>query len=146
VAISALTYNYPEIAGSNTAIISFSLNSNWLMVCSENKPAYFSKLCESSNIFNFDNIKSELEKAEELLSSKVKYLFLSGESLTPEIINDFKKSLSNKFNVINRLNAFRMLTTKLDSDHREYCNRMAHVFPSCIGAGMPESGQIIKVI
>jgi len=143
--ISSLNFNYPEISNENTAIISFGINSSWLVVCAEGKPAYFTLLNDFSNN-SISNLKIEFEKSEELLSSKIKYLFMSGEALTPQLMNDFKKSFSKSFTVISRLNAFRMLTTKLDNDYREYCNRMAHVFPACLGAGFPNNFQITNVI
>lgn len=142
---SSLKYNYPEIKNEPSAIFNFGSKQVNVLVIKDGLLIYQSQiLCETEYILN-EILRKEIEKVEDLSEEKINNLFLAGEFFTPEILEDLRKQFSNNIKSINRFNSFRMLTTNLGREYREYCSRMAHVFPPCIGGGLPACFEIINV-
>ncbi|MFH1051582.1 MAG: hypothetical protein V1779_11730 [bacterium] len=143
--MTSFFYNYPEVYTKISAIISFGVNSTEFTVCSQENLLYFSQLKDKDNSNLLSNLLNEFEKAEELLAEKIQFCFLSGESLSSEFIEEVKSYFNKPELRISRFNSFRMLTTNLGNGYREYCSRMAHVFPPCIGAGLPDKNKEITI-
>jgi hypothetical protein len=144
--VSAYYLNYPENADKLTVLILLGFNSSSLTICKGKDILYYSEINFENHLQVIENLQREMEKTRDLIKGNYDNLILHGEALTPMILEEYKKVFSNKFPFIGRLNAFRMLTTRLGNEYREYCNRMAHVYPACIGGGMKENSGIIKVI
>lgn len=144
--VHAYDLNYPENSSKLSVLLFFGFKFSSVTVCKGKEMLYYSGMNYDNHLLEIENFQREIEKAKELINEDFDNLFLYGEALTPMILEEYKKAFRNKFSFISRLNAFRMLTTKLGGEYREYCNRMAHVYPACVGAGINENLDVIKII
>ncbi len=126
-------YNYPD---KNWEVIAFfNISGNFIdfTILFEKELLHYSIIATSTD----PEISFILDEA--IMNSTLKYnvkiesIFLFGSKLNKYIFDESKKLFSAKSIDCNRLNAFRMIETKLDARKREYCSRMAHIFPPCIG-------------
>ncbi len=140
---AALLYNYPEQV-ENTVIV-FGIQEHFadVSVLRSGALAYYGLLPLNAKTNIPELFEQELEK---LLSEYIPFAdaaFVYGIGLTPALFREIKSSLSLP---VQRLNAFRMMTTPLDPSTREYCARNAHLFPPIVGAVLPElqAAEIIR--
>ncbi|MFN8360868.1 MAG: hypothetical protein U0264_13220 [Candidatus Kapaibacterium sp.] len=140
---AALLYNYPEQA-ENTVIV-FGIQEHFadVSVLRSGSLAYYGLLPLNAKTNIPELFEQELEK---LLSEYIPFAdaaFVYGIGLTPALLREIAGTLSLP---VQRLNAFRMMTTPLDPADREYCARNAHLFPPIVGALLPElqAGEIIR--
>ena len=70
---------------------------------------------------------------------------LFGIGLNYDVLTQVKGELSGLTNDVIRLNSFRMFSTDLDMRVKEYCARVAHIYPPCIGGCLPSYHQKIDL-
>ncbi|MBK9249642.1 MAG: hypothetical protein IPM69_16365 [Ignavibacteria bacterium] len=140
---AALMYNYPEQA-DNTVII-FRIQEHFadVSVLRSGLLAYYGLLPLNDRSAIPEIFEQELEK---LLSEYIPFVdsaFVYGRGLTPTLLRDISQTLSLP---VQRLNAFRMMSTPLDPRTREYCAKNAHLYPPIVGAVLPElqAAEIIR--
>lgn len=142
---SAFLYNYPE--HSFKTVVLFGIQGQFIdvSVLQSGKPIYYNLLSfTDAKQFN-QIIKIEVNK---LLSDYVGFLdaaYFFGTDLNKNLMNSAKNSLKEFISDVGRLNAFRMLITKLDDRTRQYCSRTQHIYPPCIGACLPSYQEKIDI-
>lgn len=130
---NAYIYNYPDKNWKRVAF--FNLSSNFIdfTILDGNELLHYSIIATSTE----PEIGLILDEA--LMNASTRYkvdidaVFLFGSKLNIFILEETKKLLSLKSIECNRLNAFRMMESRLSTRKKEYCSRMAHVFSPCIG-------------
>ena len=137
-AINAFHYNYPDksehiniIVHLNQNILEFAILKNQQILGYE----FF-------DITNEPNISAAIESKINNISNQLNIEEING-------IYFFGQNLSKKLYVecweigmmlcydSKRLNPFRMFDTVLENRDNEYCSRMFHTFPACIGGALP---------
>jgi len=93
-----------------------------------------------------DSLEKEFDKLTSDYISHLDGLYFFGTGLKAEHIEIAKEKLSKKIPLIGRLNAFRMMTTSLSQREREYCSRVSHIFPPCIGGCFPAYHEHIQLV
>lgn len=137
-AANAFLYNYPELIDKYSVIAGAQNNYLDITILKNNQLIYLGLV----NYHNTTEIPELLEQEINKLIGKAVPkldggLFYYG--------NDINKDVSMALWEISmllgfegkRLNAFRMLKTKLDTRDREYISRTLQIYPSCIGATIP---------
>lgn len=146
---TAFLYNYPEFADKNVMLIGVEKKFVDISVVKGQKPIYYNtakykQLNELGEIMmiEFDTIQTEFVE-------KVDATFFYGPQLTHEFLEMMKPNVLAFVSETGRVNAFRMMKTKLDKRDREYASRAAHIFPPCIGSAIPSYYKklaIVKVV
>ncbi|MCX6148577.1 MAG: hypothetical protein NTW25_15190 [Candidatus Kapabacteria bacterium] len=142
---SAFLYNYPEMMDKNVIIIGVQDQFMDVSVISAGKPIYYDlvSLGDKSEIGNV--FEAEYEKLTKTAIQNIDCAYFFGTGLTRDMyISVWETSMLLGIG-IGRLNAFRMITTKLDSRDREYCSRTMHIYPPCIGSSFPAYHEKIKL-
>ncbi len=142
---SALLYNYPEYFNKNVGVfniqegfIDFSvINGKQFIAYSLIK---YGKLEEIPDLMirNLEGIGKEM-------GIEFDSCFLFGISLTRDLFKTIASKLSKHIPTINKLNPLRMFTANLSQRERDYCARIAHILPPCIGASIPVYHNRIKI-
>lgn len=134
---NAHVFNYPQELNKNIALLSVQKPFLDFSIIRNGKPLYYSAI----RVNNDDDIASLFEQ--EITKAKTDYVdtidsaYYFGASLTKEIsLSCWETSMMMGFEG-KRLNPFRMLKTDLDERTKEYCSRVFHLYPACIGASMP---------
>lgn len=136
---SALAYNYPERKKENSVVCTIGQNSLEVSTVHAGIPVYY----YSINLYKIEQLSklivNEVDKNTKHYLNNIDSVYLCGEGLDYYLADDIKSNLKSIVPNTYQLNAFRMLTTSLGKEHREYCSLMSHVFPACIGAVLPSS-------
>ncbi len=137
-AANAFLYNYPELAEKYSVIVGAQNNYMDITILKSNQLVYL-------GLVNYQNTA----EIPELLEQEINKLM---GNVVPELNgglfyygNDINKEVAMALWEISmllglegkRLNAFRMIKTKLDTRDREYISRTLQIYPSCIGAAIP---------
>ncbi len=134
---SALLYNYPEQKEKATALLSIQQQFVDLSVIKNGLPIYYSLV----NFNSPEDIGAICENEfNKIMTDYVDYVetaFFCGSGLTAEIYQKGESKLAEFLMTGMRLNAFRLVSANLDQRDTEYCSRVSHIFPACIGAGIP---------
>lgn len=134
---NALLYNYPEQKEKATALLSIQQQFVDLSVVKNGKPIYYSLV----NFNSSDDIGAICENEfNKIMTDYVDYVetaFFCGSGLTLEIYQKGESKLAEFLMTAVRLNAFRLVSSDLDQRDKEYCSRVSHIFPACIGAAIP---------
>ncbi len=134
---NALLYNYPEQKEKATALMSIQQQFVDLSVIKNGKPIYYSLV----NFNSADDIGAICENEfNKIMTDYVDYVetaFFCGSGLTSEIYQKGEAKLAEFLMTAVRLNAFRLISSDFDQRDREYCSRVSHIFPACIGAAIP---------
>lgn len=144
---NAYIYNYPENIYKTTAIVGVQNNFIDLSIIQNMKPIYYDLIsCSDKNqlgellIDEFNNISNFIVK-------NIDEVFFFGTGLTMELLDITKKTFKKKdFDVsVERLNAFRMISTQLSQREIDYCSRTFHIYPPCIGASFKSYHERIQI-
>jgi Tfp pilus assembly PilM family ATPase len=142
---TAFLYNYPEAMDKTTIIMGVQDQFIDVSLIKNNKPAYY-------NLLSFSNKEKFAELIEEAyntikkdITDQIDGIYFFGTGLTKQLYFSAWEMASLLELETNRLNAFRMLTTDLDQRQKDYCSRLQHVFPPCIGAAIPEYHKRIRL-
>lgn len=142
---TAFMYNYPERAEQVVALFGFQGNFVDISVIKQGKPLYYN----IAILKDLDKIgelcDSQFQKILTSYVGKIDAVFFFGSGLTIKMFKLSSESASMKGIESHRFNAFRMMETKLDSREREYCSRVSHIFPPCIGGGIPAYHERFKL-
>ncbi|MBL7974162.1 MAG: hypothetical protein JNJ85_04585 [Candidatus Kapabacteria bacterium] len=135
---ASFRYNYPEWSTKAIAVFGITDNHIETSVLNRGELSYYNSVPFAHSGSISDICDSEIEK---ILSAYAPFLdgcFLYGDDVTKEILTAVQLRLAGLLPSIERLNGFRMTTTSLDSRHKEYCTRMAHVYVPGTGAVIPQ--------
>lgn len=142
----ALLYNYPEFKAKNLAI--FNIQENFID---------FSSI-RGRNLLSYDLlrfpekkeipiiIKNSIISKESEIGINFDSVFLFGEGLNRSLFNDIYNAVISNVEQVKRLNAFRLFRSEVDTETKELCASLAHLFPPCIGASIPSYHDKIKII
>ena len=143
---SAFIYNYPEHADKNIALVGIQNKFADISILTNKSPQYYS-LASLSEINKFGGlIEKEFDKLTTEYIQSLDGIFFFGTGLTNEHIEIARDTLGKKVNLIGRLNAFRMMKASLSQREREYCSRVSHIFPPCIGGCFPAYHERFKLV
>ena len=133
----AVYFNYPEFADQCHITIGISSDFIDFSVMKDQTPVYY-------NWFNYEfptEINhlciSEIQNITGNYYSDTSAVFLYGEGLTKQILDNLKSQLNGLGDSTFRLNPFRMMSTQLSRRLQDYCIRTAHLYPPCIGGMLP---------
>ncbi len=144
-AISGFFYNYPELADGTIAIFGIQNNFVDITLMAMGKMIYYNLAPINDENELADICTQEYDK---LLASHADYIdkaYLFGAGLTKDAYLKVKEESVKKGIDVQRLNAFRMMSTELNQRERDYCSRVSHVFPPCIGGALPAFFERIKI-
>lgn len=140
----ALLYNYPDQTENTIIVIGIQNRFADISVLKKGVLAYYGIVP-----YNFKEDVGKIfdKEIEKLLSEYIPFAdsaYIFGPGLTSEVLSLISKILPLP---IQRLNPFRMMTTKLSNLDREYCTKAAHLFPANIGTSLPQiqSEDMIKL-
>lgn len=140
-----LLYNYPDFFDKNVAL--FNIQENFIDFSSiRGKELLSYDLLKFSDSFEIPEIikGSIIAKISEI-ATKFDGVFLFGSGLNREMLNLITNTISSEVPQVKRLNAFRLVRGNVDSQTREFCSVMAHLFPPCVGASIPSYHEKIKI-
>jgi len=143
---STFLYNYPELINNTIVILGIQEKFIDVSILREGKLLYY-------DLASFNSVKelgiicqTEITK---LLSGTVSFIdqvFVFGNSLTSESLSQAHAALFGIIQKVDRLNAFRMVTTNLDQRTKEYCSRTSHLFVPCIGSALLDPHKVSFVL
>jgi Tfp pilus assembly PilM family ATPase len=143
-ALSAMNYNYPEKKENYNMQV--CLGKNTLEISTSSKGIIqnyqASKFNKEQNLTNqiIDKINDIMKTFNQYSGDQenIKTIFVYGEGMNYNITEELKKYFKETQIEILILNAFRMFTTGLSVEHRQYCSLMSHVFPPGVGSCLPD--------
>lgn len=143
---STFLYNYPELINNTIVILGIQEKFLDVSILREAKLLYY-------DLASFNSVKelgiicqTEITK---LLSGTVSFIdqvFVFGNSLTAESLSQAHAALFGIIQKVERLNAFRMVTTDLDQRTKEYCSRTSHLFVPCIGSALLDPHKVSFIL
>jgi hypothetical protein len=142
---STFLYNYPERKHETVAIIGVSNNFLDISIIKAGKPVYYNLAKLKDREMIGDVCLEEFEKVTGIYVEKIDSAYLFGEGLDIDMLVIAQSLIMMSVPNVGKLNAFRMFTTDMDKRNRDYCSRMAHIFPPCIGGNLPAYHQKIKM-
>ncbi|HYF02061.1 MAG TPA: hypothetical protein VEC36_01700, partial [Patescibacteria group bacterium] len=83
---------------------------------------------------------------QKLLAEYVPFIdaaFLFGSGLTKPMLEAAQSVIPVQ---VERLNSFRMMKPELDDRARQYASRVAHIFPACVGGGLPPMQESMLIV
>lgn len=142
---TAFSYNYPDSMDKTIMIMGIQDQFIDLSLIKNTKPAYYNLLSFSNKEKLGEMIEEEYNKLKEEVSETIDGIYFFGTGLTKDLYFQAWEMAAFLDLQTNRLNAFRMITTDLDQRAQEYCSRMQHVLPPCIGAAIPDYHNRIRL-
>lgn len=142
---SAFLYNYPEMADKVVAILGYQGQFLDLSVLKNGKPIYYNLSSLSNENDIPDIIDKEYNKLIADYVDQVDAAYYFGNALNK--VNSIMMWESCSLMMVmeaKRLNAFRMMKSSLDQRQKDYCSRVFHLYPPCIGGCMPSKHEVIK--
>lgn len=134
---NSLLYNFPGQMEKAVALVSIQQQFIDLSVVKNSQPIYYSLV----NFNSPDEIPAICENEfNKIMTDYVDYVetaFFFGSGLTLEIYKKAEAKLTEFLMTSVRLNSFRLVSTQLGQREKDYCSRVAHIFPACIGAAVP---------
>lgn len=143
---SSFLYNYPEAA--NKTIMIFGIQEQFIdvSIVKNTKPAYYNLLSLSNPDKLGEMFEEEFNKVKETTVEQIDGAYFFGMGLTKELyFHAWETSMAIGLET-GRMNAFRMVTTDLDKRRKDYCSRIMHIAPPCIGAHIPAYHERIRLI
>lgn len=141
--INSLLYNYPNQKEKAAAVLNLHNEYIDVVVVKEAKPIYYSQVYFDS----IDELDSILEEEfNTIMTDYIDYVetaFFCGNYLTVDILAQGEAKLADFLMTGFRLNTFKMVRTNLEQREKEYCSRTAHIYTPCIGAILPNDGNVI---
>lgn len=142
---SAFMYNYPERNKETVAIVGVGQQFVDVSVIKAGIPVYYNLAKLKDKEMIGDVCLEEFERITKNYAERIDSAYLFGEGLNIDMLVIAQSFLMGTVENVGKLNGFRMFTSQLDKRQRDYCSRMAHVFPPCIGGNMPSYYQKIKM-
>ncbi len=134
---NSLYYNYPELGRENNAVFGIHADYIELSLMSGSNFVYYNHLALPANDAFPSMVKSEYEKLTKSYIDSIDNIFFWGEGLKKEYIDMTKLTLEGNVKNVSRLNSFRMMSSTLPENERDYCVRIGHIITPCIGAVLP---------
>jgi hypothetical protein len=142
---TAFMYNYPERSEQTVALFGIQGNFVDISVIRQGKPLYYNiAILQDLNKIG-ELCDSQFQKIIASYTRKIDGAFFFGSGLTKNLFKMASESAQIRGIESFRLNAFRMMGAKLEDREREYCTRVAHVYPPCIGGGIPAYHERFKL-
>lgn len=142
---NAFMYNYPEHYSDNIALLGIQSHFLDLSIINSGDILYY-------NLFSYpdpDEILNicmrEFNKFNNLGTGRLNAAYLFGAGLNKGLFQKISSNLVDLDIEIKRLNAFRLFSTTLGDREKEYCARISHILPPCIGAFLPSYHERIKL-
>jgi len=143
---TSFLYNYPENAEKTNIVFGIQEQFIDVSVIKNAKPAYYNLLSISSPDKIGELFEEEYNKIIANFADQVDGAYFFGMGLTKEIyFQVWETAMAIGIMETGRLNAFRMVETTLDQRRRDYCSRMMHVLPPCVGSTIPAYHQTIPL-
>ncbi|MBX3043290.1 MAG: hypothetical protein KIT33_14775 [Candidatus Kapabacteria bacterium] len=139
-------YNYPEMVDKNIIFVCVQGHFMDVSVLSAGKPIYYNLLAVSDFKKVGEFLEKEYDKIVPNYVDEIHACYFFGVGLTKEI-NMMLWETASLLGIFEakRLNSFRMLKSNLSKREKEYCSRTLHIYPACIGAGLPAQHKILNV-
>lgn len=139
-------FNYPEMAEKTVLLVSVQGQFMDISVVKEGQPIYYNLVSLPDYNKTGELLELEYEKIVPEFTAAIDACYFFGAGLTKPVSMMLWEtaSLLGIFEA-KRLNAFRMLKNNLTKREKEYCSRTLHIFPACIGAGLPSQHKVINI-
>jgi len=137
-AINTFNYNYPD--KSEYINILVHINQNILeFAILENQKILDYEFYDISNETDISQaIETKINNINKNLNiNKIVGIYFFGQNLSKEEYVKYWEIGMFISDDSKRLNPFRMFETVLEKRDKEYCSRMFHIFPACIGGALP---------
>lgn len=143
---AAFMYNYPESIANTVVILGIQEKFLDVSILREGKLIYYD-LASFNSIKDIGTIcQTEITKLLSGTVSFIDHVFLFGNSLTAESLSLAHAALFGIIQKVERINAFRMVTTNLDQRTKEYCSRTSHFFVPCIGSAFLDPHKVSFIL
>lgn len=134
---NAYIYNYPEYADLNVAFFGVQKDFIDVSVITKRKLVYYNLIAFNELSSLSDLIEKEFDKITGQYVSTIDAAYMFGENLTKSNYMEVWEIAMLSGIEVHKLNSFRMMITEMTKRKREYCARVAHLFPPCIGGCIP---------
>jgi hypothetical protein len=143
---SAFIFNYPEYINSTVAIAGIQGQFMDFSVIKKGEPLYYNLALLQEPENAGEVFESQFNNVVPDIASKIDASFFFGAGLTKTISDSLTKS-SRQLGIeeSKRLNGFRKLRTNLNDRVKDYCSRVFHIYPPCIGGSLPNKHKIIEL-
>ncbi len=142
---NAFIFNYPELIEAPVALLGVDRQFVDISVVKDSAPVYYNlvRLPGASKLGEI--CKTEFEKILKDYAANIQSAYFFGPGLSKKILDQAQKEVAGLVMQSGRLNAFRMVSTELDDRDKQYCSRLLHIFPPCIGGSMTSYSERIKL-
>ena len=144
-AVNTFNYNYPDKSEKVNIIVHINQNILEFAILQNNQilDYEFYALSNEAGISRAIEVKIN-SIIKNLNIDEVEGIYFFGQNLSKEeYIKCWEIGMFISFDS-KRLNPFRMFDNVLEKRDQEYCSRMFHTFPACIGGALPIQFQIVK--
>ncbi len=142
---NAFLFNYPELVEAPVVLLGIDKQFVDISIMKDSKPLYYNLARIKDSTKLGEVCKKEFEKILEEYVENIQSAYFFGPGLNKEILENTQKEIGALVYQSGRFNAFRMVSTELDDREKEYCSRLLHIFPPCIGGSMPSYFERIKL-
>ncbi len=132
-AYAAFRYNYPEFHDESVALVEVTDHAVSLGVMEAAELVQFQSVNCEADKESLDTILNVLNEVLSSRSDSIATVCCYGDGLKAQTLKDVRQSIGYRVGNIERLNAFRLCVSEMDSAHRHFAQRMAHRFALCIG-------------
>ncbi len=140
---ASFLYNYPERAKQTVVLFGIEQQFVDVSVVKAGKPMYYELVPHDGELDKL--VETEIKKIKKKISPFVDAAFFFGSGLTRDNYNQAREKIMMKGLDCGRLNAFRMMDSRISERTMDYCSRTMHIFPPCIGGCLPSYHERIKV-
>lgn len=138
-------YNYPENIYKTTAIVGVQNNFIDLSIIKNMKPIYYDLISFTDKNQIGILLLEEFDILNTSVANDIEDIFFFGTGLTNDVLTVAEQTFEGTGINHKRLNAFRMVITKLTEREIEYCSRTMHIYPPCIGGSFKAYHDRIKL-
>ncbi|MGE5481273.1 MAG: hypothetical protein ACM3U1_12705 [Chloroflexota bacterium] len=143
---SAFLFNYPEDRGKLIAIFNVQDRFIDISVVNGEQPEYYNLLSYNSPEEISEKVAHEFDRIAKKMKKQPVASYFFGSAITrTSMLNCWEAAMERGIEA-KRLNAFRMMSSKLGARERAYCARVFHLFPPCVGAAIPTYHHRKKII
>lgn len=142
---AAFLYSYPE--QHDKTVILFGMSDEFVdvSVLKEGKAVYYNLASCADELQVAALVESEFDKVMMGVVDNIDSAYFFGHGLNKAKYELGEMTVSAIVPEYGKLNAFRMMRTDIDQRNREYCSRVAHIFPACVGACFPAYHKKLKL-